>query len=103
MIKVVCIDNTIGNARHLELNKVYDAIEISQTHSKYSASKYYIINTYPYEGALFRRNKKMPQKELSFNQKFSSTKYDIWIDKRAFISLEEFRQLKLDKILNNEI
>jgi hypothetical protein len=92
MIKVVCIDNTIGNARHLELNKVYDASEISQTHSKYSASKYYSINTYPYEGALFRRN------SVRY-----ATKHDIWIDKRSFISLEEFRQLKLDKILNNEI
>ena len=81
-MKVVCIDNTIGNARHLELNKVYDATEISQTHSKYSASKYYIINTYRVRYA---------------------TKHDIWIDKRSFISLEEFRQLKLDKILNNEI
>ena len=85
-MKVVCIDNTIGNARHLELNKVYDASEISQTHSKYSASKYYIINTYP----------------LIFGIRYS-TKHDIWIDKRAFISLEKFRQLKLDKILNNEI
>ena len=41
MIKVVCIDNTIGNARHLELNKVYDASEISQTHRKYSGEYYY--------------------------------------------------------------
>lgn len=86
MIKVVCIDNTIGNARHLGLNKVYDATEISPS------SKYYIINTYPYEGALFRRN------SVRY-----ATKHDIWIDKRSFISLEEFRQLKLDKILNNEI
>jgi hypothetical protein len=85
-MKVVCIDNTIGNARHLELNKVYDATEISLS------SKYYIINTYPYEGALFRRN------SVRY-----ATKHDIWIDKRSFISLEEFRQLKLDKILNNEI
>ena len=96
MIKVVCIDNTIGNARHLELNKVYDASEISlqghlKKHSKYSG-EYYIINTYPYEGALFRRN------SVRY-----ATKHDIWIDKRSFISLEEFRQLKLDKILNNEI
>ena len=51
MIKVVCIDNTIGNARHLELNKVYDASETS-SNSKYGVinGSYYIINTYPYEG-----------------------------------------------------
>ena len=97
MIKVVCIDNTIGNARHLELNKVYDASEISQTHSKYSASEYYIINTYPYEGLSPLIAHGGPSGVRY------STKYDIWIDKRAFISLEEFRQLKLDKILNNEI
>ena len=91
MIKVVCIDNTIGNARHLGLNKVYDATKISPS-SKYYNSKYYIINTYLYEGALFHRN------SVRYD-----TKRDIWIDKKSFISLEEFRQLKLDNILNNEI
>ena len=83
MIKVVCIDNTIGNARHLELNKVYDASEISL---KYSLAEYYIINTYPLHNGIRY-----------------STKHDIWINKKSFISLEKFRQLKLDKILNNEI
>ena len=85
-MKVVCIDNTIGNGRHLELNKVYDA---SETPDK-GRDKYYIINTYPYTTLLHPSVRR-------------STNHDIWINKKAFISLEEFRQLKLDKILNNEI
>ena len=80
-MKVVCIDNTYGNSRHLELDKVYDVTE---------EKKYYIINTYPFE---------IP----THNGIRHSTKHDIFIDKKSFISLEEFRQLKLDKILNNEI
>ena len=95
MIKVVCIDNTIGNARHLELNKVYDASEISQTHRKYSGEYYYKYLS------IWRSVSSHSSRGPSGVR--YSTKYDIWIDKRAFISLEEFRQLKLDKILNNEI
>jgi hypothetical protein len=87
-MKVVCIDNTIGNGRHLELNKVYDASETPEV--KGTAQIYYIINTYPYTTLLHPSARR-------------STNHDIWIDKRSFISLEEFRQLKLDKILNNEI
>lgn len=91
MIKVVCIDNTIGNARHLGLNKVYDASEVSPSKGTLKqSSKYYIINTYPFEIPIH-------------NGIRLSTKHDIWIDKKSFISLEEFRQLKLDNILNNEI
>jgi hypothetical protein len=87
-MKVVCIDNTIGNARHLELNKVYDASEISSFTT--FSSEYYIVNTYPF-GIPIHKAVRL------------KTKKDIWIDKRAFISLEEFRQSKLDKILKNEI
>jgi hypothetical protein len=90
-MKVVCIDNTIGNARHLELNKVYDATETTSTRL---SSKYYIINTYPYEGLSPLIAHGGPSGVRY------STKYDIWIDKRSFISLEEFRQLKLDSILS---
>ena len=80
-MKVVCIDNTIGNARHLELNKVY---EVSVK------SGYYIVNTYPFEIPIHKGVR-------------LKTKQDIWVYKDLLISLEEFRQLKLDKILNNEI
>jgi hypothetical protein len=93
-MKVVCIDNTIGNGRHLELNKVYDASETPEVKGlivrNLTRDKYYIINTYPYTTLLHPSARR-------------STNHDIWIDKRSFISLEEFRQLKLDKILNNEI
>lgn len=84
-MKVVCIDNTIGNARHLELFGIYDVTETPVV-----KGKYYIVNTYPFAIPIHKAVR-------------LKTKKDIWIDKRAFISLEEFRQSKLDKILKNEI
>lgn len=82
-MKVVCIDNTSGNARHLELHKVYDVTTMV-------TNGIYNINTYPFEIPIH-------------NGIRSSTKHDIWVDKKSFISLEEFRQLRLNKILDNEI
>lgn len=87
-MKVVCIDNTIGNARHLELFGIYEAFTPGRRFP--SEDEYYIVNTYPFAIPIHKAVR-------------LKTKKDIWIDKRAFISLEEFRQSKLDKILKNEI
>ena len=89
-MKVVCIDNTSGNARHLELHKVYDVYFFIAPTTFDEKVIYYVINTYTFEIPIH-------------NGIRLSTKHDIWVDKKSFISLEEFRQLRLNKILDNEI
>jgi len=70
-MKVVCIDNSSENARHLEIGVVYDVhdfLAISAT--SIPGEDRYILNIFPY----------------------------IIVDKSAFISLEEWREKQLKQI-----
>jgi hypothetical protein len=72
-MKVVCLDNTRGNTRHLEVNKVYDTVELTEHHKRYPViGAHYVIKI--------------------FNE-------EIWVKKKYMITLEEWRQQKLDKLI----
>jgi len=73
-MKVVCLDNTRGNTRYLEVNKVYDTKELPGDRSHLLISEYYIID-------LNRHDIK-----------------SIWVSRKDMIALDKWRQLKLDKI-----
>lgn len=82
-MKVVCIDNTFGNARHLDLWGVYDALDPKDLgHPDNWRSDFYILNIDPYliEATLHRR---------------LGQTMEVWVNKKSFVSLEEFRQTKL--------
>lgn len=93
-MKVVCIDNSCGNSRHFELGKIYivDKIDCLKEGSFNSNFKikynldYYIIKTEPWT-SLTNRYERLPYKT------------EIWVDKNCFISLDEFRMIKLKEIL----
>lgn len=82
-MKVVCIDNTSGNARHLDLWGVYDALDLNDSGDSHNwANDFYILNIDPYliEATLHRR---------------LGQTMEVWVNKKSFVSLEEFRQTKL--------
>lgn len=82
-MKVVCIDNTSGNARHLDLWVVYDAVQDSL--NGFSDIDYYIIKAKPYLKPHLRQDR-------------SQIEQEIWIDKKVFITLEEWRKRQLETI-----
>lgn len=72
-MKVVCLDNTRGNTRYLEVNKVYDTVELTERHKRYPViGAHYVIKIFHEE---------------------------IWVKKKYMITLEEWRQQKLDKLI----
>lgn len=83
-MKVVCIDNKIGNSRHLELGKVYHASEAN--YSGRVRVGYLIVKTDPWCEA----NQKV--------KRLGQLK-DIWVEKRCLITIELWRDQQLDKIL----
>jgi len=73
-MKIVCIDNTIGNSKHFEIGQIVESSE------------------YELPGAIIIIDGKYSKTpELLFN--------DIWCERRFFISLEEWRETKLNKLL----
>jgi hypothetical protein len=79
-MKVICINNTCGNARHLHLNEIYEASEYLGR-----AGQYYLINTHPFEIPI-HNNIRLKEK------------VDLWVDKKYFLTLDEWRQSQLDKL-----
>lgn len=75
-MKVVCIDNTKGNANLLELYKSYNTLEKTEWHLGFPKHQdYFIIDFKDHE------------------------KGEIWVKKFYFISLDEWRQKQIDKVL----
>jgi len=81
-MKIVCIDNTIGNSKHFEIGQIVEASELTlEEKRKYRPNiDYYIID-----------GKYSKKPELLFNH--------IWCEKKCFITLEECRETKLNKLL----
>jgi len=79
-MKVICINNTWGNARHLHLKEIYDAKEYN---GKFG--NYYLINTHPVEIPI-HNNIRLKEK------------VDLWVEKKCFLTLQEWRRLQLDKL-----
>ena len=73
-MKVVCLDNTKGNTRYLDVNKVYDTKELLGDRSHLLIGEYYIID-------LNRHDIK-----------------SIWVSRKDMITLDQWRQLQLDKL-----
>jgi hypothetical protein len=81
-MKIVCIDNTIGNSKHFKIGQIVEARELTEEEKRKCKPNiyYYIID-----------GKYSKKPELLFNE--------IWCEKRCFISLEEWRETKLNKLL----
>lgn len=74
-MKVICVDNKVGNSTKANLNGIYDACEAEYTTvgKKKIAGDYYVINI---------------------------TGIDYWMHKRCFVSIEQHRNKKINEILN---
>ncbi len=83
-MRVVCINDTYGNSRHLELYKVYDTID-SQDVSRYG---YYTVYSTTYINPLHKMGLIEELKQICVN-------------KRCFTTLEEYRSNKINKLLND--
>lgn len=83
-MKVVCIDNSRGNARHLEVGQIYDATVASPI--KKFNKEYLIVSTRPWL-VPFVKGKRLNEKK------------EIWVESDSLVSLEEWRQRQLDKLL----
>ena len=55
-MKVVCLDNTKGNTRYLDVNKVYDTKELPGDRSHLLISEYYLIDFNRYSKLMFDRD-----------------------------------------------
>lgn len=86
-MKVVCLDNTIGNTRYLEVNKVYDTVELTDIHKGYPG-EHYIIDYKQWTNSLRPHDN---NDKIFLNE--------IWVKKKDMITLEEWRQKKLDKLI----
>jgi hypothetical protein len=82
-MKVVCIDNTRGNARHLEVGQIYDAVATPIERFK---KEYLVVIARPWL-VPFVKGKRLNEKK------------DLWVEADCFISLQEWRQRQLDKLL----
>jgi hypothetical protein len=85
-MKVVCIDNSWGNSRHFELGGIYEVAQTNTINHSKGFSVNHIILTEPWT-SLQNMEKRLPNK------------MEIWVDKNCFISLDEFRMIKLKEIL----
>lgn len=86
-MKVVCIDNSSGNSRHLEVGKIYEVVRTNTINHSKGFSVNHIISTEPWT-SLQKMEKRLPNK------------MEIWVDKNCFISLDEWRKVKIDEFLN---
>jgi len=85
-MKVVCLDNTRGNTRYLEVNKIYNTIEPKPGERSHPLiGEHYIIDFNQYTKS-FRDN----GKEVFFKS--------IWVSRKDMITLQQWRQLQLDKL-----
>jgi len=86
-MKVVCIDNTIGNSRLFKLNSVYESIDYTFVERvKLRLPDNYIV--------VIKDN----HDHDSDFPTLSSLMNHIWCDVSCFISLEDFRETKLDEL-----
>jgi hypothetical protein len=79
-MKVVCINNKWGNARHLHLNQIYNAKEYNT-----KLGNFYLIHTYPFEIPI-HNNIRLKEK------------VELWVDQKCFITLQQWRKSQLDKL-----
>lgn len=86
-MKVVCLDNTRGNTKYLEVNKIYDTVEITEIHKSYPViGEHYIIEYKQWTNSFRPQN----NEKIFLNE--------IWVSKKDMITLEQWRQLQLDKL-----
>ena len=86
--RVVCLDNTRGNTRYLEVNKIYNTIEPKPGEKSHPLiGEHYIIDFNQWTTSLRAQDYK---KDVFFES--------IWVKKEDMITLEEWRQLQLDKL-----
>jgi hypothetical protein len=78
-MKLVCIDNTYGNSRHLELHQVYEC------KTGLDWKSYYILRIKPFQIPIWQ------------GKRFEDY-IDVWVDKKCFITLEEWRKNRLQEI-----
>lgn len=95
-MKVVCLDNTRGNTRYLEVNKVYDTMEPNTGEKNHPLiGEHYIIDFNQWTISISDINNSL--------QDFGDGKQvflkSIWVSKKDMITLEQWRQLQLDKLL----
>ena len=84
--RVVCLDNTRGNTRYLEVNKIYNTIEPKPGERSHPLiGEHYIIDFNQYTKS-FRDN----GKEVFLKS--------IWVSRKDMITLQQWRQLQLDKL-----
>jgi hypothetical protein len=83
-MKVVCLDNTRGNTRYLDVNKVYDTKELPGDRSHLLIGEHYIID--------FNRYSKLRDNDKEVFIK------SIWVSRKDMITLDQWRQLQLDKL-----
>ena len=79
-MKVVCIDNKIGNSRHLELGKFYDASEVNLFGK--ARQGYLIIKLDPW-----------------FPSHVRGDDAYVWVSEDCLMTIDKWRELQLDKIL----
>ena len=81
-MKVVCINNTKGNARHLTLNQIYNAKEYS---GKFG--NFFIISIHI-----------KPEIQTLISNHLTSQITDLWVDQKCFTTIEQWRRSQLDKL-----
>ena len=82
-MKVVCIDNSWGNSRHLEVGEIYEVVRTVS----FRKSNNYIILAEPWTSL-----QTMEERLLN--------KIEIWVDCKCFVSLDEWRESRIDQLLN---
>jgi len=88
-MKIVCIDNTIGNSKHFEIGQIVEASELTLEEKRKYRTKidyYYIID------AKYSKKAELLFNHLQFPEQ-------VWCEKKCFITLEECRETKLNKLL----
>jgi hypothetical protein len=87
-MKIVCIDNTIGNSKHFKIGQIVEARELTEEEKRKCKPNiyYYII-----DGKYSKTSDEWTFTGALFNE--------IWCERRCFISLEEWRETKLNKLL----
>lgn len=85
-MKVVCLDNTRGNTKYLEVNKVYNTVKPTNKHKGYGSvfADHYVIDLNQYI--------KMHTGDVVHIG-------ELWIKKSHMITVDEWRDNKLNQIL----
>ncbi len=90
-MKVVCITNDSGNSVLLEMYGVYDVVEMGGVHLKYPKHEdYFLIKSNS------KINNKLKERFIHYN---NTQLPEIWVKRSNFITIEEYRNSKLEKLI----